>query len=68
MTLGTALGLALSRYDAALTAQRRAIVERDAALEEVRRRAVLEKELMLARERARAAHELHDGYELISYP
>ena len=61
MTLGTALGLALSRYDAALAAQRRAIAERDAALEEVRRRAVLEKELMLARERARAAHELHDG-------
>ena len=61
MSVGTALGLALSRYDAALTAQRRAIVERDAALEEVRRRAVLEKELMLARERARAAHELHDG-------
>ena len=61
MSLGTALGLALSRYDAALAAQRRAIAERDAALEEVRRRAVLEKELMLARERARAAHELHDG-------
>ena len=61
MSVGTALGLALSRYDAALTAQRRAIVERDAALEEVRRRAVLEKELMLAQERARAAHELHDG-------
>ena len=61
MSVGTALGLALSRYDAALVAQGRAIVERDAALEEVRRRAVLEKELMLARERARAAHELHDG-------
>ena len=45
MTLGTALGLALSRYDAALAAQRRAIAECDAALKEVRRRAVLEKEL-----------------------
>ena len=61
MTLGTALGLALSRYDAALAAQRRAIAERDAALEDTRRRVALEKELMLAHERARAAHELHDG-------
>lgn len=61
MSLGTALGLALSRYDVALAAQRRAIAERDAALEKLRRRAVLEKELMLAQERARAAHELHDG-------
>ena len=61
MSVGTALGVVLSGYDVALAAQRRAIAERDAALEKLRRRAVLEKELMLARERARAAHELHDG-------
>ena len=61
MSVGTALGVVLSGYDVALAAQRRAIAERDAALEKLRRRAVLEKELMLAQERARAAHELHDG-------
>ena len=61
MLVGTVLGLALSRYDAALAAQRRAIAERDAALENAQREAALEKELMLAQERARAAHELHDG-------
>ena len=61
MLVGTVLGMVLSRYDAALAAQRRAITERDAALENVRREAALEKELMLAQERARAAHELHDG-------
>ena len=61
MSVGTALGLVLSRYDAALAAQRRAITERDAALENVQREAALEKELMLAQERERAAHELHDG-------
>ena len=61
MLVGTVLGLVLSRYDAALAAQRRAIAERDAALENAQREAALEKELMLAQERARAAHELHDG-------
>lgn len=61
MSVGTALGVVLSGYDVALAAQRRAIAERDAALEDTRRRVVLEKELMLAHERARAAHELHDG-------
>ena len=61
MLVGTVLGMVLSRYDAALAAQHRAITERDAALENVRREAALEKELMLAQERARAAHELHDG-------
>lgn len=61
MSVGTALGLVLSRYDAALAAQRRALAERDAALENVQREAALEKELMLAQERERAAHELHDG-------
>ena len=47
MSVGTTLGLVLSRYDAALT--------------QVRRKTALEKEFMLAQERARAAHELHDG-------
>ncbi len=61
MSVGTALGVVLSGYDVALAAQRRAIAERDAALEDTRRRMALEKELMLAHERARAAHELHDG-------
>ena len=61
MSVGTALGVVLSGYDVALAAQRRAIAERDAALEDTRRRVALEKELMLAHERARAAHELHDG-------
>ena len=61
MSVGTALGVILSGYDVALAAQRRAIAERDAALEDTRRRGALEKELMLAHERARAAHELHDG-------
>lgn len=61
MLVGAILGLALSRYDAALAAQRRVIAQRDAALADARRRTALEKELLLAQERTRAAHELHDG-------
>ena len=55
MSVGTTLGLVLSRYDAALT--------------QVRRKTALEKEFMLAQERARAAHELHDGlgHRSVSY-
>lgn len=61
MTVGTALGLLMCRYEAVLAQQQVMIAERDGALARVGRQVILEKELVLAQERARAAHELHDG-------
>lgn len=61
MTVGTALGLLMRRYEAVVADQQVMIAERDAALAQVERQVALEKELVLAKERARAAHELHDG-------
>ncbi|MDK7742337.1 sensor histidine kinase [Helcobacillus massiliensis] len=59
--LGTILGVILARYATLVEEERRAVAQRDRALQELARRSVAERDLMLAEERARAAAELHDG-------